>query len=226
MTADRTRPDTELRELLPRVTCASLVDALAARRAHPAHVLDLVSPTPGAVLFGRAVTMRLIPTRRDIQDAVGNDFASLFYRAIPDGGQGRVLVMSSGGHPEVALGGGRKLARLERNGLAGLLADGRLRDFEGLAGYRFTAYCRGETTRQGGAFVMPHEVNVPVEFAGVTVLPGDYVYADRSGAVAIPAVDVADVLAEAARLEELDRASVERSRTEDPARVIAEGDAR
>jgi regulator of RNase E activity RraA len=73
---------------------------------------------------------------------------------------------------------------------------------------------------------MPHEVNVPVEFAGVTVLPGDYVYADRSGAVVIPAVDVADVLTEAARLEELDRASVERSRTEDPARVIADGDAR
>src|SRR6185436_2228329 len=104
--------------LLTRVSCAALVDAMAAAYPHPAHVLDLVSPNPGAVLFGRAVTMRFVPTRKDIAHPVDNNFASLFYRAIAEGGDGAVLVMSNGGHPDAALGGGRKLSRLRHNRLA------------------------------------------------------------------------------------------------------------
>ena len=33
---------------------------------------------------------------------------------------------------------------------AGVLTDGRLRDFDELAGYDFAAYCSGEATRWGG----------------------------------------------------------------------------
>ena len=216
----------DLHAMLDRVSCSSIVDAMAARHSHPAHILDLVSPTPGAVLFGRAVTIRFLPTRRDIQHPVDNDFASLFYRAIAEGGVGAVLVMSNGGHPDAALGGGRKLSRLRHNGLAGVLADGRLRDFSDLSEYGFATYCRGETVRQGGSLVMPAAANVPVEVSGVTVLPGDYVYADSSGAVIVPAGDIWEILAAAAESEERDAASAERMRSEDPATVIAMGEAR
>ena len=206
--------------------CADLVDAMGRLHRHRCHILDLVSPTPGAVLFGRAVTIRFLPTRRDIQHPVDNDFASLFYRAIAEGGVGAVLVMSNGGHPDAALGGGRKLSRLRHNGLAGVLADARLRDFPDLAEYGFATYCRGETVRQGGNVVMPAAANVPVEVSGVTVLPGDYVYADSSGAVIVPAADILEVLSTAAASEERDVASAERMRREDPATVIAMGEAR
>lgn len=212
--------------LVTQVSCASIVDAMGAAYPHPAHVLDLVSPNPGAVLFGRAVTMRFVPTRRDIAHPVDNNFAALFYRAIARGGDGAVLVMSNGGHPDAALGGGRKLSRLRHNGLAGVLADGRLRDFDDLSGYGFVTYCRGETVRQGGHLVMPMEVNVPVEVSGVTVVPGDYVYADSSGAVVIPAVALDEILATAAQMEERDAASAERMRDEDPATVMTTGEVR
>ncbi|HEX2502389.1 MAG TPA: hypothetical protein VHK00_00470 [Miltoncostaeaceae bacterium] len=224
--AIRAAPDPELRSRLDRVSCSSLVDALIDRYEHPAHILDLVSPTPGRILFGPAATIRFIPTRKDIAHPIQNNFASLFYRAIAEGGEGAVLVMSSGGHPDAALGGGRKLSRLRHNGLAGVLADGRLRDFDDLGGYEFATYCRGETVRQGGNLIMPVEANVPVEVSGVAVLPGDYVYADSAGAVVIPAGVAEEVFQDAAAREVRDAASAERMKLEDPATVMARGEVR
>ena len=51
-------------------------------------------------------------------------------------------------------------------GLAGVLTDGRLRDFDELAGYDFAAYCAGEATRWGGDEVTPFQANVPVVMRG------------------------------------------------------------
>ena len=42
--------------------------------------------------------------------------------------EGQVLVMSSGGHPDVSLGGSTKLSRITNHGLAGVLCDGKLGD--------------------------------------------------------------------------------------------------
>lgn len=218
--------DPDLRALLPQVSCAAIVDAMANRYAHVAHILDLRSPRKDAVLFGQAVTIRYFPTRKDIQHPVDNNFASLFYRAIEGGGEGKVLVMGGGGHPDSAFGGGRKLSRLRHNGLAGVLAEGRLRDFDALGDYEFTTFCRGETVRQGGNLIMPVAANVPVEIDGVGILPGDYIYADSSGAVVVPAGVIREVLEEAAESEVRDAASAERMIHEDPATVIAKGETR
>src|SRR3546814_2596319 len=76
---------------------------------------------------------------------------------------GKVLVLSSGGYPDASLGGGTKLSRLEHQGLAGVLADGRLRDFDELREHPFSTWCRGEATRWGGDTVMPFAANVAVE---------------------------------------------------------------
>ena len=78
-----------------------------------------------------------------------------------------------------------------------MITDGRLRDFDELAGYEFAAYCSGEATRWGGDEVTPFQANVPVVLSGVGVMPGQYVFADRSGAVMIPDAQIEEVLAEA-----------------------------
>jgi hypothetical protein len=49
-------------------------------------------------------------------------------------------------------------------------------------------------TRWGGDAVTPYEANRPVVSAGVAIRPGDYVFADVSGAAVIPAGDVRAVL--------------------------------
>jgi regulator of RNase E activity RraA len=176
------------------VTCAALVDALGRLRSHRADIAGFTSPTPDRVLFGVAVTVAFMPFRADLFDERRHSFGSLFYRAVSTAPDGKVLILSSGGYPDVSHGGGTKLSRADNVGLAGVVADGRLRDFDELAGYGFTTYCRGEATRAGVDTVMPFDANVPVEVAGVTIQPGDYVYFDRSGGVVIPATDLDRVL--------------------------------
>jgi 4-hydroxy-4-methyl-2-oxoglutarate aldolase len=106
-------------------------------------------------------------------------------------------VLAANGYTDVSTGGGTKLARLQRDGLAGVLTDGRLRDFDELAGYDFAAYCTGEATRWRGGEVTPFQTNVPVVLSGVGVIPGQYVFADSSGAVMLPRGDLERTLAEA-----------------------------
>ncbi|WP_444964170.1 hypothetical protein [Nocardiopsis sp. M1B1] len=90
-----------------------------------------------------------LPARDDLPQA-GLGFASLFYTAVADRPAGKVLVLSAGGYPDASHGGGTKLSRLDHHGVAGVLADGRLRDFDQLREYRFATWCRGEATRWGG----------------------------------------------------------------------------
>jgi 4-hydroxy-4-methyl-2-oxoglutarate aldolase len=44
-------------------------------------------------------------------------------------------VLASNGYTDVSMGGGMKLSRLQEHGCAGILTDGRLRDFDKLAKY-------------------------------------------------------------------------------------------
>ena len=177
--------------------CADLVDAMGRFHRHRCHVLDLVTPTPGRVLFGPAVTVSYFPSCSASLDPERYNLANLFYEAVDDDPEGKVLVLASNGYTDVSMGGGTKLSRLQRHGLAGVLTDGRLRDFDELAGYDFAAYCAGEATRWGGDAVTPFQANVPVVLSRVGVIPGQYVFADSSGAVVIPPSDLERVLAEA-----------------------------
>jgi len=190
------------------LTSASICDALAKRRGHRAHVLDLVTPTPGEVLFGQAATIRFFPNREDHHSA--DDRFDELLRAVA--GKGHVLVLGAGGHPDQAIAGGKKVARIEAAGFTGVLTDGRLRDLEEIAEFDLVAYCGGETVRAAGDDVTPLAANVPVEVDGVGVLPGDWIFADAAGAVVIPAADVAAVLAEAHAIEERDAAAVTAAR--------------
>jgi 4-hydroxy-4-methyl-2-oxoglutarate aldolase len=178
--------------LASRVRTADIVDAMGRLHRHRCHLLDLVSPTPGRRLFGPAVTIAYFPACRAALPPERH--TRLFYQAIEDGADGRVLVLASNGYTDASLGGGAKLSRVQNHRLAGILADGRLRDFAELEHYDLAIYCRGETTRWGGDTVTPYEANRPVVIGGVAIRPGDYVFADASGAAVIPAGDVRAVL--------------------------------
>jgi 4-hydroxy-4-methyl-2-oxoglutarate aldolase len=191
---------------LSGLRCADLVDAMGRFHRHRCHVLDLVSPTPGRVLFGAAATISYYPSCSVTLDPQRYNFANLFYEAVGDQPAGKVLVLASNGYTDTSMGGGTKLFRLQEHALAGVLTDGRLRDFEELAGYDFAAYCSGEATHWGGDVVTPFQANVPVVVGRVGVMPGQYVYADAAGAVLIPEGEVDVVLAEARKIVTEDEA--------------------
>ena len=202
--------------LAGRVRTADVVDAMGRLHKHRCHLLDLVSPTPGRRLFGPAVTISYFPACQATLPPERFNFKRLFYEAIEGGADGRVLVLASNGYNDASLGGATKLSRVQNHRLAGILADGRLRDFAELKHYDLAIYCRGETTQWGGGVVTPYEANRPVVIAGVAVHPGDYVFADDSGAAVIPAGDVRAVLHEANQVVLEDAEAIATIRGETP----------
>jgi 4-hydroxy-4-methyl-2-oxoglutarate aldolase len=205
-----------LSELARRVRTADVVDALGRLHQHRSDLLDLVSPTPGRVLFGPAVTISYFPTCRTALPPERYNFKRLFYEAIAAGAEGCVLVLASNGYTDTSLGGGTKLSRVQNHRLAGILTDGRLRDFAELQQSDLAIYCRGEATRWGGDVVTPFEANRSVVLAGVGIHPGDYIFADPSGAVVIPANHVRAVIQGACQVTVEDAESIATIRNETP----------
>lgn len=97
-------------------------------------------------------------------------------------GQGRVLVVDGAGSLRRALVGGNIAAAAARNGWAGIVVDGCVRDAAELAacdvGIRALALMPLPTERKA-----PGQVDVPVQVQGVWVRPGDRLYADADGIV-------------------------------------------
>jgi regulator of RNase E activity RraA len=213
---------TPIDELVSRVRTADLVDAMGRLHRHRCHVLDLVSPTPGRPLFGQAVTISYFPTCEATLDPERFNFARLFYEAVGDEPESKVLVLASNGHRGVSLGGGTKMSRAHNHGMAGILADGRLRDFDELATYDMAVWCAGQATKWGGDVVTPFQADVPVVIGGVGVMPGNYIFADSSGAVVIPEPQIRKVLEGAVAVTAEDAAAIESIKVEDPA--TASGD--
>lgn len=216
---------------MPRVTdprlddadSHAICDALEERYDHRAHVPDLVSPTPGRVLFGPAATIRLVPVREDAYDEDLHSFERLFYEAVQEPREGQVLVLDTSGYFDAAIVGGNKAARLEANKMAGLLGDCRFRDFDEIADLDLSCWCRGTSPKAGSYQLMAVGANVPAVVGDVTIVPGDWIYVDNAGAVVIPEDDLDDVLDRAVEITEEDVEKAQRVRSEDPEEILARG---
>ncbi|MER7742518.1 RraA family protein [Streptomyces sp. NPDC096538] len=209
--------DEALAAKFARLGCATLVDAVGRIHSHPAHIPSMTSPSPDRPLFGPAATISFMPYREDL-NGPGLDFGHFYHEALKSTPlPGQVLVLSSGGYPEVSHGGGTKLSRADGSGIAGVLVDGRLRDFDQLREYSFSTWCRGEAVRWGGDTVMPYAWGVAVEVAGVCVAPGDYVYMDSAGGVVIPSASLHQVVVVAEEVA-VEEAAAERGIRDEAAR--------
>ena len=215
----------DLMTLAEGLGVADVVDAMMMTHGHRAHIFNLDSPDPDRVLIGPAATISFLPVRKDFMDADKHSLVPAIYRAVQDKeAKGAVLVMASNGHPNTSLGGGTKLSRVENLGMAGVIADGLLRDYEELNTYSFASYCTGEAVRAGGNEVQPYLSDVPVAIGGVTVVPGDVIFAKGPAAVVIPGGEAEDIMKKARMIMEKMDAAKEAGRNEDPATVLAQGD--
>lgn len=89
-----------------------------------------------------------------------------------------------------------------KNGLAGVVVDGAVRDVDALSKMGMAIYAAGITPK-GPYKDGPGEINVPVSCGGVTVYPGDIIVGDRDGIVVISPKDAAEVAIKAkAKLQE------------------------
>ena len=104
------------------------------------------------------------------------------YLETPQGRVGKVLVVDGGGSLRKALLGGNLGAAAARNGWAGVVMDGCVRDTAELAtqavGIRALATMPLPTEKRNQG-----QADVAVQVQGVWVRPGDWLYADEDGIV-------------------------------------------
>lgn len=99
-------------------------------------------------------------------------------RALEQAGNGRVLVVDGQGSLRVGLMGDRLAGIGARNGWRGVVVNGVIRDSAGIDALDLGVKALGTTARRGWA-PGPSSPATPVSFGGVTIAPGDWVYADR-----------------------------------------------
>ena len=106
--------------------------------------------------------------------------------AVQSAGHGRVLVVDGGGSLRRALLGGNLAAAAEKNGWAGVVIHGAVRDVEEMArcqiGIRALGLLPMATDKRH-----PGVVDVPIQIQGVWVHPGEWLVADEDGIVVMAA---------------------------------------
>ncbi|MEO6625227.1 MAG: ribonuclease E activity regulator RraA [Burkholderiaceae bacterium] len=107
---------------------------------------------------------------------------SLVKAAVDSPGNGQVLVVDGAGSLRRALFGGNLGAAAARNGWAGVLVDGCVRDVAELAvlstGVLALASMPMPPEKRGHG-----QADVPVKVQGIWIRPGDWLYADADGVV-------------------------------------------
>jgi 4-hydroxy-4-methyl-2-oxoglutarate aldolase len=107
--------------------------------------------------------------------------------------RGQILVLANGGGSQGALWGDVACTFAAQKGIAGVVADGPVRDIDTLREMNFpvwaTAISPSHPEKRG-----PGSVNVPIVADGVLVEPGDVIVADGDGVLVIPQAHLARTL--------------------------------
>lgn len=125
----------------------------------------------GSLAFcGRIVTIDCFEDNSRVRDLVASD------------GRGKVLVVQGGGSLRRSLLGDMLAEKAVASGWGGFVINGCVRDVDALAklplGVKALAACPVKTEKRGLG-----EVDVEVSFAGLTFLPGQWLYADGNGVI-------------------------------------------
>lgn len=167
----------------PEALATSLIATVGDGRVGVIATLD--SARPGSRVAGPALT---------VQAAPGDNLA--IHHGISAARGGEILVVDVGGEQSVAHFGGVLATAAEARGLAGVVLNGAIRDFDDLGVSPVAVFYSGRTPRPPrreahGA------VGAVVSICGVSVHPGDLLFADDDGIVVVP-LGLADELVSAA----------------------------
>lgn len=155
----------------PMIATTDLCDANeAALAAGALRVLapGLIALGARVAFSGQAVTLKVFEDNSLIADAVKT------------AGEGRVLVVDAGGSLRCAVFGGNLAAAAAKNGWAGVVINGCARDSAEIdavdIGVRALALHPRRSVKRGEG-----QRDLPVTLLGVTVKPGEWIYADADG---------------------------------------------
>ncbi len=188
--ADANTKDDPVKRLL-RLDCCAVSDAMD-KLGLKGSVSGLEQRATTRRIAGRIVTYKLVPAA-DTPKTSGPP-RHLGTTAIEAAQPGDIIVVEQRtGIDAGSWGGILSLGAKVRN-IAGVIADGPVRDIDEARAYDFPVYSRALTARTARGRVAEAFTNEPVTLGDVTACPGDYAIADASGVVIIAAADIERVL--------------------------------
>jgi regulator of RNase E activity RraA len=180
---------------LRRLDACAVSDALD-KLGLPGAITGLPQRSGEGRIAGRAVTMKVGPGQPPPGPA-----KHLGCTAIEQAGADDVIVVEQRSGVEAGCWGGLLTLGAKMRGVAGVVADGPLRDVDEAIAYGFPVWSRSLTSRTARGRVVELGTLVPVTLGAgpqaggeVTVHPGDYLLADRSAVIVIAASDIERVL--------------------------------
>ncbi|MGH9035197.1 MAG: RraA family protein [Acidimicrobiia bacterium] len=188
------------------------LDACAVSDALDTHGLRGVLPGlrplwPCGRIAGRVVTVRLVPVQEAPPARV-----HLGAAAVAVAGPGDVIVVDNRGRVDCGAWGGLLTLAARQAGVAGVVVHGACRDISEAEELAFPVYGLATTPVTARSRVAEASTGSPLDLAGVEVRAGDFVLADRSGVVAVPAAHAAAVIGDAERILEREWAMADRLR--------------
>jgi len=145
-----------------------------------------------ARIAGRVLTVRL-----GTGDPPPGTPRHLGTTAVEAGGPLDVIVIEQRTGIDAGCWGGLLSLGAKLRGIAGVIADGPVRDIDEAARYGFPIFSSATTARTARGRIVEKGTNVPVRVWNVEVHPGDFVIADASAVIFIAAADIDRVLEKA-----------------------------
>jgi regulator of RNase E activity RraA len=179
---------------LRRLDCCAVSDALDQLNGGGV-VSGLLHRSGAARIAGRAVTVRL-----GIGDPPPGPKRHLGCTAIENSGANDVLVIEQRSGIDCGSWGGLLSLAAKRRGIAGVIADGPVRDVDEALALDFSIFSRALTARTARGRIVELGTGVPVTIGEARVRSGDFVIADRSGVAFISAETISRVLEAAERI--------------------------
>jgi regulator of RNase E activity RraA len=144
---------------------------------------------------GTAYTVRYVPIREDFTDRASPvSPGSRFHGKLDEIPPGSVVVMDMGGDATSGALGDVIVARLIALGVAGVVADGGMRDSSVIATMSLPVWARAPAPPPSPRSLLCAGMQEVIGCGGVMVEPGDVVVADGNGVTVIPR-DLADQVA-------------------------------
>jgi regulator of RNase E activity RraA len=173
---------------LRRLDCCAVSDALD--KLGLGGVVSGVAQASGTRrIAGRVITMKL-----GVGDPPPGPVRHLGTTAIELGASDDVIVVEQRTGIEAGSWGGILSLAAKVRGIAGVIADGPVRDIDESRELGLPVFANRFTARTARGRIVEKGVNVPVEVFGVSVNAGDYVIADSSAVIFIEARNVVKVV--------------------------------
>ena len=171
------------RDLMNKTGCltGNVGDCIGRAAAMDARIKNLAE---GMKVVGPALTVRVPPTDN-----------LMIHKALTLIKPGDVLVIEGGGNHSWALLGYLMVSTAQKLGVAGIVADGCVRDAQEIRKSGFPVFAAG-LSPNGPFKEGPGEINYPISCGGQVVRPGDLIIADDDGVVVMKQELAKSVIAE------------------------------